>query len=287
MKLIKIRPVLLAVLVLALYATPGNALIIDPPDLSRVYTGHLCGPGCWCSTRLDDYDVAAAPTDDDAFDQLMESLYPGWTVNYGGTLSGIVHIETYDAHVCDHYVLPSDWEWGNPIPERLSGHCSHGAELMMWYEEGPDDPDIPDDQSFHWIQRFFDWGGYCGYTEAPHDVIDCTQGPYYLDPAEEASAVTNGHPYSYYLDAPQAGCIFHGDSCPGDHCPGPCNWGADVWTYIAFGTIGASGTGTMTVYEGISWGFTANCVPVPEPSALLICGMGAWAVFLRRAVKPN
>ena len=260
---------------------------IDTPTVMLTSIGHKCGSTCWCSTALSGLKHADAPTSTSTFATLLKGSYADWTVSYGGSLPGTFHVTTYDAHLCDPYTLPATWAWGDPIPPRMSGvHCAHGAELEMWFEPDLTDPvfDFGDPKlDLHWIQRFEDWGGYCGYTTAPHDVIDCTAGPYYFDPAEETSISGKRTETYWYLDAPQAGCWFHGHSCPGAHCPGNCKWGANVWTYLAIGTAGATGTGTMTVYDGVSWGFTAECKYIPAPGAVLLCGIGIAVVgCLRR-----
>ena len=161
----------------------------------------------------------------------------------------------------------------------FSTDCAHGAQLEMSYTANPGD-NIPEGQSFHWIQRVHTWGGFCGWSGG--NQIDCTQGPYYYDPNEDLSIAARGHPETWFLDAPQNGCGAFGQSCPGDQCPAPCDWGAGFWTFIAYGTPSASDTGTLTVYDGVFWGFQATCVPEASTSVLFIVGLLV-LLFRRRA----
>ena len=55
-----------------------------------------------------------------------------------------------------------------------------------------------------------------------------------------------------------------------------------IWIGDAYITTANYTTRTLTVYDGVEWGFTVT--PVPEPSALLMAGLGALmlAIYKRR-----
>lgn len=230
-----------------------------------------CVPNiCSCTTVTTTVTTIGAPNA--AVIQMIKNK-SGWGagVTLGGALKGKVHITQYDPLVC---TTPLRDEFGD-------GHCWHGVDIDMWYEPGAGDPVPTATKKYYWIQRFISEGTGCGYT--PDDVIDASDddNPYY--PVRWHTA--GGTDYARLLDEPVIGCQFWGQTCGqvgGDaahDCPDPCRWGAKVESYLAFGTVGGAATGTVAVYEGVNWGFTATCVPEPISfmSGLIALTLtGAW-----------
>ena len=267
-----------------------QAALTDPLMVPGAVKSCQCDSTCECTTFMWTLSHTDAPTLGSDFDNLLKGSFSGWDISYGGSLSGTIHITTYDPHICDPYLRsqPAGWKWGDPLSRESDQHCSHGVELRMWFEPDYRDPifDFADPAyDVHWIQRFEDDGQYCGYTDAPRDRIDHRgSGPYYWTPTDESSISSTLSQSYWFLDPPESGCYFHGDSCPGPFCPGlGHSWSAKVWTYLAIGTPGGQGTGTMTIYDGVEWGFSASCQPIPAPGALLLGSIGVGVVtWLRK-----
>ena len=196
--------------------------------------------------------------------------YPGWTFNYGGTLSGTLTINTYDASATVD---------------------KGGAILDATYTRAASDP-ILDDLQF--IQKVSTSAPLPGAPNPKIDYIPEPGGgddglPFYDSlagsaPYKDATAGT----YNFY-DAPSRG---YGTSL---------SWTAEL---LLASWSGGPTNKTVTVYDGVSWGWymqqyappagrfasddvasastdgDRNLTAVPEPSSLAIAFVGLAAVGL-------
>ena len=256
----------------------------------ETYLGHTCPPGDWCETSRKDMQSIASPTVNDipfkhAFQWYVDQ---GWQINYGGDLSNNykLTINEYSVHLCD----PHNGSWtrlpdGHYEMNRERGHCKHGVQLEMSFAPDPNGSVKPGaGQDWYWIQRFT-YGGWGCTPTGDWNTIDSSSStsPYY----------GGSHPWSIgsFLDAPQAGCALYDvetktwdNYCRSDSCvnPDPCKWWVQVYTYVAIGSTPASGNKELTIYDGVSWGFNAQCTPEPASIVALVCGLVALAAHRRR-----
>ncbi|MCC6675943.1 MAG: hypothetical protein IT436_02250 [Phycisphaerales bacterium] len=274
-----IRRCLTAVGVLAATAGLARATIyIRPPETSVADLRHQCPgepPEAYCRTWIPTLEKLAGPHAGSPVAVALSDAYPGWTPHFigGESLTGRVLVTTYDAHLCDPYILPPDWRSGDPLPQRFSSHCMHGAQLEMTFEPTPRDYEIRDlllpGGDFYWLQFYVSQGGYCISEQSAG--INSTVGPYYYDPEELEHISDVGHPEYWLFDAPQDGCRAHGDRC-GGRCPEAMgeHWQYDFYTYLALGTPGGVPTGEIWLFEGVHWGYRAECIPGPGTFATVL-----------------
>lgn len=270
-------------------ATAWADINIKPPPGGWVTSPveHVCGASDTCRTKLLEFKRTGIPNSDQPIWSVFRGEYGAggtrgwnWTISEGFSLSGELAAQIYAPHVCDPVT--------NNDPPYLRGHadCAHGAELEMAFEPLEADLEkLGENEDFYWLQIYSHGNRYCGFSlqQFPLDGIDVATGEFGNRPYYNLSV-------SHFIDAPQAGCLTHGDHCPGAQCPGPCAWGVSFSTYIVAGTLTQDDngnvltSGSIRICDGVSWGFSAECIPVPEPSALALAGLGLVSslIFLRR-----
>lgn len=119
-------------------------------------------------------------------------------------------------------------------------------------------------QNLKWIQAI--------HTNRPrHESSE-----WYLDVLRLRKELPPVYPYSYsdyhFYDKP--GRYFE----PGEYI----YWNA----YLYLANVDRN-TKSVVVYEGLSWGFTINCVTVPEPSSILIIITGLTGIITRKKALPR
>lgn len=266
-----------AAAVLLALPVPSRAGISITPLTPVPELKHRCPgeePDEFCRTRVAMPSVIAGPGAESPVTRALRAAYPDWTVQFGGAaLTGEIDITTFQAHLCDPYTLPPGWRSGDPLPDRHEAHCMHGAQLEMTFKPTLDDFELRDTLlpggTFYWLQLVASAGSYC--VSWTGSRVDRTVGPYYYDPGELQHIHDVGRPEFWFFDAPQDGCRAHDDTC-GGRCPEKDGeyWQRDYSTYLALGTPGAAGTGTMLLFEGIHWGYQAACVPGPGTFATVL-----------------
>ncbi len=236
-----------------------------------------------CPVPADQYDLcttslmpfARVTVSDSTLASLGRSFKGRYSFVHGDPSSlGIVsvHIEKYLPTLCspidqDVQVAPGDAE-----PPRLKGqHCTHGAELLLWLTNPPE---LEQSESWMWLQIAQDRGTFC--LRPRNDgraYLDSDNGTpfYYSD--EEIRAFTSpawNRPQTWFFDAAEDGCFFRELVC-GGACPAPDHWSIGFSLVL---TKFNSATSTVTVFDGIHWGFQADCVPEPGTVALMFAGLG-------------
>jgi len=188
------------------------------------------------------------------FEAAWSTALPGewnpalWTLQWSGVpLDATLNITAYQA---------INYTPDNPL---YSASYYAGAEInISWVPTASQ-------QNLKWIQAI--------YTNRPRYLVQR-----YMDimtlrpPADQPPA----YPYSYtdyhFYDKPRRACE------PDQHI----FWNA----YLYLASIDRS-TKTVTVYEGLHWGYTIDCVPVPEPSGViaLLAGLGVVTCGIRRRMS--
>ncbi len=177
----------------------------------------------------------------------------GWTLVAGASLGAdtIFNINLYTAYCSG-----------------LSG----GVEMNMLYTQGAGAPNpatqanVGDPATAFWTQSI-----------VTNDPLGGNTSPY-LDISE---GVNNGgstfspplYPYQY------AGSSFYDKPLRSVTVGGP----SKSWTGTAYISKRDTGTKTLTVYDGVTWGFTIT--PVPEPATMAVLAIGALASVARRRRK--
>ena len=64
-----------------------------------------------------------------------------------------------------------------------------------------------------------------------------------------------------------------------------CSWGATFTSYLAYGTQGGKSSGSVELYEGIQWSFTAKCTPEPMSVVSGLVGLGMIGAWVRKQRK--
>jgi hypothetical protein len=179
----------------------------------------------------------------------------GWTLDYAGDPGGTFNVTTATAQQFSGVTLG-----GLTININLSG-------LTL--------PTPGVNQQIVWAQ-----GLYVNYTPGPGTIVP---GYYAMDTSTLSSLTCGGsifcppaYPYQYNDD--------HFYDQPKDYyqAPGTTQAFFDADAYIALEDFG---TKTLTIYDGISYGFQ-NYVS-PEPSAWVLIGSGFVAVLLARRRRLN
>lgn len=267
--------VLAALLVMCSGSTLRAGITISPPYASGPISHHCpvpAGQYDLCTTTL---TPPSRATQDPTFPTRLAQT--GWTFTNAPQAdfpNVTINIRMYHPHLCNPIDEPVTIVPGNVNLTRLPGsHCSHGAEPEMALLLAPDPGHS---ESWRWLQIGHDYGTFC---------LDPAGGQWYLDNAGDdpsmpfygsqasihtfTSAPWN-RPATWFFDTPEDGCWFNSLG-RGSDCPRPDHWSVQSDTYL---TKFNSATQTVTIYEGIHWGFQADCVPEPGTVALMFAGLG-------------
>ncbi|HRK21253.1 MAG TPA: PEP-CTERM sorting domain-containing protein [Fimbriimonadaceae bacterium] len=173
-----------------------------------------------------------------------------WDFQIGGALKGKLFIEVYIAGDTD-----------------LGGKCIHGANFLCRYEKHADDPDVDFVQMVE-VSRPFK-GLPAGQKHIdPYPDTGADDSPYYYRAGEARNRIIPNPPGStVFQDLPEMSF----------------DEGANHSGYQKFWLVLASKSGrTMTLHEGIHWGWTGGCAAVPEPATMAGLALGGILILRRR-----
>lgn len=184
----------------------------------------------------------------------------GWTFRYANAagqdfqLQSKLDITNYFAWTVDEPSVTN--RHGTEFPGRVHEEDAGGAIFTMDYNPIGAAP-----VNVHWIQAYRHRLG----TGQPYTI--------HLDGFRPGDAVP------WYDNRGAAGNDWFLDT-PYDECTPECNYNTDVQfqVFLAVDNI-VGGNHVVDLYEGIWWGYTYNCIP--EPSALLLIGVGLLASIRR------
>jgi len=211
--------------VLGFLSLPALGVTLQQPAVSIIRVTHspcFVHPDHTCSVALYPEPARLMPAGGSGwFQSTMNTGYPGWTLANGGTLSGTLRITQYDAYNDD-----------NP----------GGAEFHMFFDKGAGDPaDVDLTQGIltnH--RRTGPAGTWASYMDVIVDADPATHAPP-LYPYQ--------HPRPGYVD----GEFYDKPSRP---CPADS---VILWVAEMYVTVTNFATTTMTIYDGVEWGFIYSC----------------------------
>lgn len=166
-----------------------------------------------------------------------------WTMVYGGTNRGSFSISTYRAF--------------------LDGANFGGVTINIDYNPGAGDPPRINGNTNNTIENGEALWTQVIYTDAK--LANSLPGNPYLD---NPTSITNGVPPPMYP-------FQYGDSSFFD---GPERAASAFWYAEAYLAAANFDTRTLTIYDGVSWGFTVT----PEPGTMALAGLGAVLIFAFR-----
>lgn len=194
---------------------------------------------------------------------------PAFTIEYEYTVSPISLAGTL---LIDWYVALDD-EYG--------ATCWHGAEIVAYYDLGPDE----DLYNLDWIQ-VYDESGDAEASGYEYTVDGLEDGnPAYYTPGENPWS-----PAGYTLDTTHDMTWTDG---PGDPHPESDQWIGGVEFYMFLAGFGDPYPDLedplvlhqdVIIFDGILWGYDGICTIVPEPGTLGLMALGL-AMGAVRAVK--
>lgn len=218
----------------------------------------------------------------------LNTQFPGWTFNTGGSLNGTLSINKYQAYATN---------------------SGGGAEFDAVYLKSMTDPSLI---NLHWIQMIttnvpIDPNAPNSYIDPFIANYEYPQLPFYYSPIswdpdyhEDTHKNYSLATYSFY-DAP-----FRNYPSPPTSFfmpPTGVSWRADL-ILASWDSELSGGTGTVNLYDGVSWGFIIQRYPnsspsfysgysgsiqisaVPEPSTfvLVLSGLAFLTVFRKSRV---
>lgn len=127
------------------------------------------------------------------------------------------------------------------VAQYQNGHSLAGAEIQVDWTPATGQQDLK------WIQAIHTNASNRGSSQ------------WYLDVLRLKKETPPVYPYSF--------SDYHFYDMPGRWCDPNQNIYWDAYLYLA--RVNRT-TKVVTVYEGLSWGFTLNCEAVPEPGGLLV-----------------
>jgi hypothetical protein len=171
-------------------------------------------------------------------------------------------------------------DWYKAFDRADDGSCQHGAEIVAYYDFGPDDPVL---LSFDWISLFTETGG----SGADTDRVD---GDEDLDPAYYTTGDVPWTPDGYVLD-PDHDLVF--TDAPQDEHVEAAAWDGSVefYTFLAGYSLPYFENNVLyqdiVLFDGFRWGYQGSCQevirPIPAPGAFLLVSIGACLIVrLRR-----
>ena len=210
-------------------------------------------PGFACTVNAEDIQLLSAGSN--------QEFYTAWSTPIPGLWEPEDWTLTWAANPLDAMLNVSTYEAFNYGPEDPEyGSLYAGAKLQIDWSP------TPEQESLQWIQAI--------HTNRPRQV-----GPEcYLDISNVAPNRPPVYPFSYadhhFYDNPSRICepdemVF---------------W--EAWLYLADVNRSAN---SVTIYEGVEWGFTVDCEPVPEPlgATVLLGQLASAALALRYRLLHN
>ena len=174
--------------------------------------------------------------------------------------------------------------------------CYHGAEIVAFYDYGAGE----DQLNLNWIQLYTETGGSMHHPPY-HHVVD---GSGDLDPAYYPPVYGPWYP-SYYEGEGEGESEGEGvgegegeidmawSDRPHDSHVEENAWSGSVEFSVflaSYGDIYLDPEGSyyhqeITIYDGITWGYTGFCQEIAEPTSILLLGIGIVGIIKRRNRK--
>ncbi|RUL88037.1 PEP-CTERM sorting domain-containing protein [Tautonia sociabilis] len=279
--------VIITASVLATSPVLGGSITITGPAPQN-YKQQASHPSLNGNVELHPQSVTYIPSASTKFRNTLSDQFPDWTFSYAGGLSGTLNIDAYKAYANDGY---------------------GGAEFRATYTRGTGDPALAD---LYWIQMV-DTGDPIvpGMNPVIDPILNDTNEtpvmPFYWD--------INGDDPDYHDSTHKTSSTYKFIDVPAVPYPNPppfphftrLYWTADLMLASWDGTLN-NGVGSVTIHDGIRWGFyhlvshdpprsaadavrfdrrPAGLAAVPEPASLALVSLGgpavaAFVLFRRR-----
>jgi len=236
--------------------TDGN---YDPSDLCE---GGITPGGTWL------FSLSSLSPNNAYTQQLLQALNgqhstnnddPGYTIEYSynvatTSLAGTLLIDWYKA-------------FDNEVGDR----CYHGAEIVAYYDFAEGEEAL----NLDWIQIYDESDGS---VNSPYEYT--VDGAYDQSPAYYAPGYGPWSPPGYTL---LGGHDMTWSDGPYDSHIEADPWSGSVEFYMFLAAFGDPYPDSfepttlhqeITIYDGIVWGYTGICQPVPEPGTAVLFGFG-------------
>ncbi len=173
-------------------------------------------------------------------------------------------------------------DWYKAFDREVGSQCLHGAEISAYYDYETNEANL----GLDWVQLYYEHGQSDFVPLDSYEVdgtgdehpayYSSTQGPW----TPPGHTLETGHDMTW-TDGPQ-------DVHPEVNA---WNGGVDFYMFLAsFGTIQQASFSNnwwiqeVVIYDGLSWGYTGFCDPVPEPATVVLMSLGLIALVARRRV---
>ncbi|HEY2156638.1 MAG TPA: hypothetical protein VGH33_13485, partial [Isosphaeraceae bacterium] len=230
------------------------------------------------------YSMSYLGSADSTFQSTLSNSSPGWTFNYAsGGLSGTLDVSTYNA---------------------VADGGGGGAVMSATYTGGPTDPATSNLYGIQMISTSapISPGGPSNYIDPYNNTPESPSLPFYWD----INNYTTNSDSSYWDSTYRNSDGSYGfTDTPHRPDPGPpgafssLSWSAELFLASWDGTL-TNGVGTITIYDGVGWGFyiqqypgndspagsggiDRSPVPVPEPSGVVLWLTAGMLIFARRS----
>lgn len=208
---------------------------------------------------------------------LISALYGQYTVNTADPNFTLIYQYSAASQSLSGTMLI---DWYHAVDDHIGSRCYHGADLVAYYDYGQGEGNL----GLDWIQLYDESGGsvispYEYTVDGAHDQSPAYYAPGYGPWTPPGYTLTSGHNMTW-TDGPYDSHIE------------TTAWAGEVEFYMflaSFGSLRPDPNSNsvfyqdVTIYDGVVWGYTGECIVVPEPATLALVCIGLVGLCCRRS----